>query len=99
MIATCVGAFAVKVAVYAATPGWLAGVVLILPQLGILVFFATLYGLFLLYLGLPRVMHNDRAKTVGYWGLVVLASVVLYLISAAVTGSVLSSFSGGVFTG
>ena len=44
---------AMKVAVYAYTPGWLAGVFNIIPLLGILGIIAGLYGIYLLYLGLP----------------------------------------------
>src|SRR6266487_1459218 len=45
---------ALKVAVYSYTPAWIAGVLQVVPLLGILAIFAALYGLYLLYLGLPR---------------------------------------------
>jgi hypothetical protein len=45
---------ALKVAVYSYTPAWIAGVLQIIPLLGILAIFGALYGLYLLYLGLPH---------------------------------------------
>jgi len=47
---------ALKVAVYSYTPAWIAGALRIVPLLGIFAIFAALYGLYLLFLGLPRLM-------------------------------------------
>ena len=51
---------ALKVAVYSFTPGWAVSVVRILPSLGILAGLASLYGIYVLYLGLPRLMKSPQ---------------------------------------
>src|SRR5215470_16435178 len=44
---------AMKCAVYSYTPAWLAGVLYLFPMLSPLVLVASLYGIYLCYLGLP----------------------------------------------
>jgi hypothetical protein len=51
---------ALKVAAYSYTPAWIASVLHILPALSILVLLASLYGLYVLYLGLPVLMKCPR---------------------------------------
>jgi hypothetical protein len=77
---------ALKVAVYAYTPAWLAGVLQIVPLLGILGIFAAIYGLYLLYLGLPRLMKSPQDKALPYTVVVVLCAIVLSVVIAAVGG-------------
>jgi Yip1 domain len=45
---------ALKLAAYSSTPGTVAGILHIIPSLGVLVLLASLYGIYLLYTGLPR---------------------------------------------
>jgi hypothetical protein len=80
---------ALKVAVYSYTPGWVAGIFGILPLLGILALIGALYGIYLLYLGLPRLMKNPPDKTVPYIVVTIIAAIVLYAIVAAI-GSVIA---------
>ncbi len=56
---------ALKVAVYAYTAAWVAGIFSLVPALGILGFLGGLYSLYLLYLGLPRLMNAPQAKALG----------------------------------
>ncbi len=44
---------ATKVAVFAFTPAWVGGIFMLVPMLGILTLLASLYGLYVLYIGLP----------------------------------------------
>ena len=53
---------ALKVAVYAFTPAWVAGALQILTPLAILGILLAFYGLYLLYLGLPVLMRARRRK-------------------------------------
>lgn len=82
---------AFKLAVYAYTPAWVAGLLYILPSLTFLALFASLYGLYLLYLGLPLLMKSSADKSFRYTGLVVISAVVLSAIMsmamAMITGS------------
>ena len=82
---------AVKVAAYSYTPVWVFGLLTIIPVLGwIAVLIGSLYALYLLYLGLPRVMRAPQEKAVPYTVVVIVAAIVLWLvlsaIGAAVTG-------------
>lgn len=88
---------ALKLAVYSYTPAWLAGVLQIVPVLGLLGIFAALYGVYLLYLGLPRLMKNPEDKSVVYTVVVFVCAVVLSLVLAAVGGLILGA--GALGTG
>lgn len=83
-----------KVAVYAFTPGWLGGILGIIPALGILGGLLALYGIYLLYLGLPRLMGNPAEKSVGYTAVVVVCAILIGALIAAVTGG-LAMLTGG----
>lgn len=90
---------AFKVAAYAATPGWIAGIFNIIPMLGWLALIGALYGLYLLYLGLPRLMRVTEDKAVGYTVVVVVVQIVLYFVAAFLVGMlVLSIFGAAMMT-
>jgi hypothetical protein len=89
---------AIKVAVYSYTPAWLAGVFQILPALGILALFAAFYGIYLLYLGLPRVMNSPPEKAAGYTAVVVVCAIVLSIVVSAVGGMIAAPAALGGLT-
>jgi hypothetical protein len=82
---------ALKVAVYSYTPAWVAGVLHILPPLGILAVLAGLYSLYLLYLGLPRLMKCPQDKAVVYTVVVVVCAIVLTLVISVVGGLIVGA--------
>jgi Yip1 domain len=82
---------ALKVAVYSFTPAWVAGVLNILPLLGLLVFFAACYGIYLMYLGLPVLMKSPPDKAVGYTVVVVICAIVLQVVIAVVSGTIIGA--------
>lgn len=71
---------ALKVAVYASTPTWVAGVFFLLPALGILAVLASLYGIYVLYLGLPVLMKTPQDKAVPYTAVVIVCAIVVLVI-------------------
>lgn len=77
---------ALKVATYASTPSWVAGIVMILPMLGFIALLAALYGLYLLYLGLPLLMKAPREKAIGYTAVVVVVTIVVMMVIGTVSG-------------
>lgn len=81
---------AFKVAAYSGTAGWVAGVLQIVPALGILVLLASLYGCWLLYLGLPRVMKAPAEKATGYAVVTILVAIVVSIVIGMVTLAVTS---------
>jgi len=81
-----------KVAVYTYTPLLVAGICLIIPSLAPLVTLAGLYGLYLLYIGLPIVMDTPKEKSLAYTIVVVVVIILVYVIVSSITGAVLGAF-------
>ena len=80
---------ALKTAAYAFTPAWLSSVLALVPGFaGLLQLAAGLYGIYLLYLGLPLVMGSSPDKSKGYTAAVVLSTMVLGIGLSAVGGVV-----------
>jgi hypothetical protein len=70
---------ALKLTVYSATPYWLAGVFLLVPGLSILTILG-LYGLYLLWLGLPPLMKTPADKTIGYTVVIVICEFIILIV-------------------
>lgn len=81
---------AMKVAAYAPTASWVAGAAMILPQLWIVALLGGLYSLYLLYLGLPKLMKTPAERKLPYFAAVVavaiLASIVIGIASNSIMG-------------
>jgi hypothetical protein len=75
---------AFKLAVYSWTPSWVVGVLLIIPALSWLVALASLYGLYLFYVGLPLLMDTPRDKVTIYFLVVVALSIIVIAFIGAV---------------
>jgi hypothetical protein len=76
-----------KLVAYSFTPGWVAGVFLLVPFLGSLVtLLASFYGLYILYLGATPVLAIPRSNAIGFTVLVVLAAIVLGVVFGIVVG-------------
>jgi MFS family permease len=82
---------AFRLAAYSLTAYWVAGVFGIIPTLGVLIFLAALYGLYLFYLGATPVLGVPEDKTIGYTaavvGVVIAVGIVLSTIWVSVYGS------------
>jgi len=83
---------AFKLAAYSYTPAWVSGIVLLMPSLAILVMIASIYSLYLLYVGLPILMKSATDKTAVYFAAVLVAAIVLWIVIAAITGAVTRNF-------
>ena len=81
---------ALKVTAYSYTPAWIAGILTIVPALGILVLIASLYGLYLLYLGLPVLMRCPKDKAIGYTIVLVLCALVIGALIGALTSCLIA---------
>src|SRR5215467_11344680 len=67
---------ALKVTVYSYTPSWLAGIFLLIPGLRFLTILG-LYGLYLLWLGLPPLMKTPPDKAIWYTVVIVICAIVV----------------------
>lgn len=89
---------AMKLAVYAATPMWLAGAFSLVPLLGRLWVLGFIYALYLYWLGLPKLMKPAADKTTNYYVVTVAAAVVIGAIFARLVEMIaLASIAGAMF--
>lgn len=79
---------ALKTVAYAWTAGWVAGIAVIIPWLGWLVAIAgVIYGIYLLYLGLPHTMRCPPERAGGYTAVIVIIGIVLsWIVGLIMTG-------------
>ena len=73
-----------KVAAYATTAWFVAGVFQLLPQLALVRIIVSLYSAFLLFSGVPIVMKPAKDQAMGYAIVAVLGAVVVALIILAI---------------
>jgi hypothetical protein len=87
---------ALKVAVYSNTAAWVAGIFGLFPPLLIIGGLLGLYSLYLLYLGLPKLMKAPQEKALGYTVVSIIVAVVLFWIITMVAGAVagIGAFAG-----
>jgi hypothetical protein len=85
---------ALKLVAYACTPSWVAGVLNIIPQLGLLVLLAGLYGIYLFYLGVTPVMKTPKEKVVPYMIVAAIVVIVVTFVMGAITAALTAAFYG-----
>jgi hypothetical protein len=93
---------ALKTVAYAWTAGWVAGMAVIIPWLGWLIALAgVIYGIYLLYLGLPHTMRCPAEKAGGYTALVVIIAIALsWIVGLIVAGTIgTAALTGASMTG
>lgn len=84
---------AFKLAAYSLTAAWVAGLLNIVPALGNLAMLGAAYSLYLLFVGLPKLMKPAGEKAVPYAIAVAAVMVVMAIISASVAGAMLPSMT------
>jgi len=93
---------ALKVVAYAYTAAWVAAIIGIVPGLGLLSALAGMvYGLYLLYLGLPFTMKCPAEKSLGYTIVTVIVAIVVSIVLGLIVRSVggFGAFGGGPLVG
>jgi sterol desaturase/sphingolipid hydroxylase (fatty acid hydroxylase superfamily) len=76
---------ALKLTVYSYTPAWLAGIFQLIPGLSFLSILG-LYGLYLMWLGLPPLMQVPREKALPYAAAVIGIALVIQIVIALILG-------------
>jgi hypothetical protein len=71
---------AFKLAAYSGTAWWVAGIFQLIPGGGILTALAGLYGLYIMYLGLPKLMRCEPERTMPYFLISLAVTIVLGLV-------------------
>jgi hypothetical protein len=86
---------AMKLAVFSQTPVWVAGALYIFPVLGALVFLASIYGIYLMYLGLDAgLMETPKDKVVTYLIVIIVVTVALMFIISIVLNTIFAVGAG-----
>ncbi len=86
---------AMKLAAYSTTAWLVGGIFNIIPMLGIIVLLFALYGLYILYLGIPVLMETPKEQALSYTIVVIIVALVIYIVIGAVTGLVMSTMTPG----
>ncbi|MFI4965159.1 MAG: Yip1 family protein [Caulobacterales bacterium] len=88
---------AFKVAAYSGTAAWVAGVFLLVPTaLGsVITALGVIYSLYLLYVGLPKLMRVEPVFQLNYFALVLVAVILMALIIGGLT-SCAGDFGGPI---
>ena len=84
---------ALKVAAYSATPAWILGVIGVLPFLSML-WLVALYGIFLLHLGLPRLMKSSGDKALIYTTVVIVSVLVMVILVGSLVAPLIALMGG-----
>jgi hypothetical protein len=86
---------ALKTAAYALTPAWLGTALSFLPKGALLQLLAGIYGIYLLYLGLPVLMRARRQNAAGYTATVVVCAFLIGILF----GVICAALGGAAHTG
>ena len=89
---------AFKLVVYAWTPAFVSGAFNIIPALSILALLGALYGLYLLYLGLPLLMETPPEKALTYTIVSIVSGIILMVIINAIAISIAFGAGGSGYS-
>jgi len=87
---------AMNLAAFSMTPAWIAGILYIIPPLSVLVLLASLYSIYIFYLGFSSsIMETPKEKVVGYFAVTIIVSIVLFGLISLILGAIFT-VSGGL---
>ncbi len=86
---------AAKLVAYSWTPAWIAGVLYIIPMLSPLVLLASLYSIYLMYLGTSPMMKTPADKVIVYMVVAFIVSVVVFLVLGLIVGMIVAAIGFG----
>jgi hypothetical protein len=88
---------AMKLTVYSFTAAWVGGVFAMIPGFRWVTALCALYGVVLLYFGLPKLMKCPEDKAIGYAAVILIIAIVVSLVISMVAG--LIAGIGGMASG
>ncbi|MCC6925380.1 Yip1 family protein [Novosphingobium sp.] len=86
---------AFKLVAASMTPGWIAGILGIIPALAALGIIASIYGIYLFYKGSTPLMKVPEDKSIVYTLVTVVAAIVLGFVAATITSTVTGALGVG----
>ncbi len=69
------------------------GIFYIIPMLSILTLLCSLYGLYILYLGIPVLMETPKDKVLIYTIAIIAVTIVISFIIGAIIGGIMGAMS------
>ncbi len=80
---------ATKLVAYSMTPIWVAGVLYLVPALGVLVILAALWSIYVFYVGVAPVMKTPPDKVIPYVVVSAVVIVAVYVVIALIAAAVM----------
>lgn len=87
---------AFQLAAYAYTPAMVAGILYILPSFSVLVLLASLYGLYLLYIGLKPMMVVPDDKVTNYFIVSLVVMIIVSIVLSALMTAIIVKPAFGI---
>jgi hypothetical protein len=84
----------VQLVAYSWTPAWIGGLLAILPSLAVVGSIAGLYGLYLMYVGLPKLKKAPQDKQVTYFVVSLIVMIVVFMLIGFILSKVFMSIFG-----
>ena len=79
---------------YSFTPMWIGGLLSIFPAIALIGALFGIYGLYLLYLGIPKLKNTPADKHVGYFVVSLIITIVVYWILVWILHSIFLNIFG-----
>ena len=89
----------VQLVAYAYTPAWIGGLLSIFPAIALIGALLGLYGLYLLYIGMPKIKKTPEDKHVGYFIVSLVTIIIVYFIIGLIMSRVVMSAMGLSYEG
>jgi len=85
----------VQLVAYSYTPAWIGGILSIYPAIGWLGSLAGgIYGLYLLYIGMPKLKKTPADKLVGYYVVSLVTLIVIFVVIGYIMARIMLSVMG-----
>jgi len=84
----------IQLVAYSYTPAWIGALLSIYPPIAIIGALAGLYGLYLLYIGMPKLKKTPADKHAGYFIVSLVTLIVVYFIIGLIMSKIVMSAMG-----
>ena len=84
----------IQLVAYSYTPAWVGSLLLIYPPLAIISLIASLYGFYLMYIGIPKLKKTPADKVAGYFVVSIVTLIVVYCVIYLIMAKIVLSAMG-----
>ena len=79
---------------YSYTAGWIGGLFQILPVIAFLGTILSLYGLYVLYIGMPKLKYTPADKHIGYFVVTLIVLIAVYIVVGLILSAIMEPLFG-----